>query len=200
MNISATILAAGASLRMGGNNKLLLPFKNDTIIGKVCKTLINSHLNPIFVVTGFESEKLVDSLPDSLDGIIFNEDWSSGMSASIIKAVSSLPNHIDGNMIVLGDMPLITVETINKLHEVYLNNADKIIYADYMGIQANPVIFPKKFFGQILELNGDHGCKKLINKNKENSISVPIDSLEVIFDCDNEKDYSALVSTKIDNV
>ena len=200
MNISATILAAGSSQRMG-DNKLLLPFQDDTLINVVCKTIIDSYLKPVFVVTGFENKKVLESLPKSIDKIVYNEDWSRGMATSINKAISSLPNNIDGNMIVLGDMPLITVKTINKLHQVFLNNnGNKIIYADYLGKQANPVIFPRKFFDEILHLNGDKGCKKIIYKNRKSSIGVPIDSSEVIFDCDTKDDYSDLVSMKIDNV
>ena len=200
MNISATILAAGSSQRMG-DNKLLLPFQDNTLINVVCKTIIDSYLKPVFVVTGFENKKVVESLPKSIDKIVYNEDWSRGMATSINKAISSLPNNIDGNMIVLGDMPLITVKTINKLHQVFLNNnGNKIIYADYLGKQANPVIFPRKFFDEILHLNGDKGCKKIIYKNRKSSIGVPIDSSEVIFDCDTKDDYSDLVSMKIDNV
>lgn len=200
MNISATILAAGSSQRMG-DNKLLLPFQDDTLINVVCKTIIDSYLKPVFVVTGFENKKVLESLPKSIDKIVYNEDWSRGMATSINKAISSLPNNIDGNMIVLGDMPLVTVKTINKLHQVFLNNnGNKIIYADYLGKQANPVIFPRKFFDEILHLNGDKGCKKIIYKNRKSSIGVPIDSSEVIFDCDTKDDYSDLVSMKIDNV
>ena len=200
MNISATILAAGSSQRMG-DNKLLLPFQDDTLINVVCKTIIDSYLKPVFVVTGFENKKVVESLPKSIDKIVYNEDWSRGMATSINKAISSLPNNIDGNMIVLGDMPLVTVKTINKLHQVFLNNnGNKIIYADYLGKQANPVIFPRKFFDEILHLNGDKGCKKIIYKNRKSSIGVPIDSSEVIFDCDTKDDYSDLVLMKIDNV
>ena len=200
MNISATILAAGSSQRMG-DNKLLLPFQDNTLINVVCKTIIDSYLKPVFVVTGFENKKVLESLPKSIDKIVYNEEWSRGMATSINKAISSLPNNIDGNMIVLGDMPLVTVKTINKLHQVFLNNnGNKIIYADYLGEQANPVIFPRKFFDEILHLNGDKGCKKIIYKNRKNSIGVPIDSSEVIFDCDTKDDYSDLVSMKIDNV
>ena len=184
MNISATILAAGSSQRMHGNNKLLLPFKDKTLINAVCQTIIDSHLEPIFVVTGFENNKVAKALPKSID-----------------KAIISLPKNIDGNMIILGDMPLIKVETINRLREAFLRyNGKKIIYANHFGKQVNPVIFPKKYFNEILLLDGDIGCKNIITQNIENSFGVSIDSSEVIFDCDTKKDYSELVSMKLKNV
>tara|TARA_Y100000741_G_scaffold4169_1_gene3561 strand:+ start:734 stop:1339 length:606 start_codon:yes stop_codon:yes gene_type:complete len=201
LNISATILAAGSSQRMHGNNKLLLPFKDKTLINAVCQTIIDSHLEPIFVVTGFENNKVAKALPKSIDKIIYNKDWQKGMAQSINKAIISLPKNIDGNMIILGDMPLIKVETINRLREAFLRyNGKKIIYANHFGKQVNPVIFPKKYFNEILLLDGDIGCKNIITQNIENSFGVSIDSSEVIFDCDTKKDYSELVSMKFNNV
>ena len=195
MNISATILAAGSSERMEEANKLLLPYRSEALIKIVSKMLIDSLLDPIFIVTGYEHDKVVKLLPKSLDNIIYNKDWRKGMGKSINKAISSLPANIDGNMIVLGDMPLIKVETINKLRSAFLNNnGEKIIYAEYFGKQANPVIFPKKYFKEMLLLKGDNGCKDIISQNRKNTLGVSVDSSEVIFDCDTKGDYSDLVS------
>jgi len=195
LNISATILAAGSSERMEEANKLLLPYRSEALIKIVSKMLIDSLLDPIFIVTGYEHDKVVKLLPKSLDNIIYNKDWRKGMGKSINKAISSLPANIDGNMIVLGDMPLIKVETINKLRSAFLNNnGEKIIYAEYFGKQANPVIFPKKYFKEMLLLKGDNGCKDIISQNRKNTLGVSVDSSEVIFDCDTKGDYSDLVS------
>jgi molybdenum cofactor cytidylyltransferase len=201
LNISATILAAGSSERMEEANKLLLPYRSEALIKIVSKMLIDSLLDPIFIVTGYEHDKVVKLLPKSLDNIIYNKDWRKGMSRSIYKAISSLPRHIDGNMIVLGDMPLITVKTLNELKSVFLsNNGEKIIYAEYFGKQANPVIFPKKYFKEMLLLKGDNGCKDIISQNRKNTLGVSLDSSEVIFDCDTKGDYSDLVSKISTNV
>ena len=195
MNISATILAAGSSERMEEANKLLLPYRSEALIKIVSKMLIDSLLDPIFIVTGYEHDKVVKLLPKSLDNIIYNKDWHKGMSRSIYKAISSLPANIDGNMIVLGDMPLIKVKTINKLRSAFLNNnGEKIIYADHFGKQVNPVIFPKKYFKEMLLLKGENGCKDIISQNRKNTLGVSVDSSEVIFDCDTKGDYSDLVS------
>ena len=201
MNISATILAAGSSERMEEANKLLLPYRSEALIKIVSKMLIDSLLDPIFIVTGYEHDKVVKLLPKSLDNIIYNKDWRKGMSRSIYKAISSLPANIDGNMIVLGDMPLITVKTLNELKSVFLsNNGEKIIYAEYFGKQANPVIFPKKYFKEMLLLKGDNGCKDIISQNRKNTLGVSVNSSEVIFDCDTKGDYSDLVSKISTNV
>ena len=58
MIISATILAAGRSLRMEDDNKVLLPFQGNMVIYQVCNTILNSVLKPVIVVTGFEHKKI----------------------------------------------------------------------------------------------------------------------------------------------
>jgi len=186
---------------MEGSNKLLLLFKSEPLIKIVSKILIDSLLDPIFIITGYEHDKVVKHIPQSLDNIIYNKDWRMGMSKSINMAISSLPANIDGNMIVLGDMPLITAKTLNELKTAFINNnGEKIIYAEYLGKQANPVIFPKKYFEDILLLKRDNGCKELISENKNNSLGVSVGSSEVIFDCDTKSDYSDLISSISNNV
>ena len=148
---------------MEGANKLLLPYKGQALIKTVSQNLISSRLDPVFIITGFDYKKIHKNIPSAINNIIYNKDWSSGISKSIILAISSLPDNIDGNMFVLGDMPLITVKTLNKLKSAFkMNNGEKIIYAEYFGSQANPVIFPKKYFRKILLLKGDRGCRRCL--------------------------------------
>ena len=195
MNISATILAAGSSERMEEANKLLLPYRSEALIKIVSRMLIDSLLDPVFVVTGFEHNKVAKSIPKSLDKIIYNKDWRKGMSISIYKAISSLPANIDGNMIVLGDMPLLTTHTLKQLIEQFcVHEGKQIIYPVYSGQQANPVIFPRKYFKEILSSTGDRGCKKVLKQYPDDATGISIDSEEVILDCDTKDDYFRIIS------
>ncbi len=71
-------------------NKLLLPYRSEALIKIVSTMLIDSLLDPIFIVTGYEHDKVVKLLPKSLDNIIYNRDWRKGMSRSIYKAIYQL--------------------------------------------------------------------------------------------------------------
>ena len=62
MNISATILAAGASKRMGKQNKLLMPINNMSVIRLVCKTVLATRIDSIIVVTGYEHQKVAKEI------------------------------------------------------------------------------------------------------------------------------------------
>ena len=194
MKVSATILAAGQSSRMENGNKLLLPINEIPMISHVCNTVLTAGLDPVVVVTGFESDLVTQAIPTAINDIIYNSHWQSGMASSIYEGLSALPQNVDGNMIVLGDMPMISKDTLTLLiDEFIMLNGQHIIYPIYEERQANPVIFPKKYFQEILSSTGDRGCKKVLKQYPDDAVGVSIGSPEVVFDCDSEDNYFRLL-------
>ena len=194
MKVSATILAAGQSSRMENGNKLLLPINEIPMISHVCNTVLTAGLDPVVVVTGFESDLVTQAIPTAINDIIYNSHWQLGMASSIYEGLSALPQNVDGNMIVLGDMPMISKDTLTLLiDEFIMLNGQHIIYPIYEERQANPVIFPKKYFQEILSSTGDRGCKKVLKQYLDDAVSVSIGSPEVVFDCDSEDNYFRLL-------
>ena len=161
---------------------------------KVCQTVLSAGFEPVVVVTGYEHEKVEQSLAGFDIHFVKNDNWQSGMAGSIYTGMSTLPKDVIGNMIVLGDMPYLTVSTLNMLKTKFESaDGENIVYPSYKGQQANPVIFPRKHFQEILSSTGDRGCKRVLNKYPEDSIVVAMDSNEVVLDCDTEEDYLALI-------
>lgn len=190
MIVSVTILAAGSSSRMGAENKLLLPVNGMPMIRQVVNTVLKTKLSPVHLVTGFDRKNILEAVSNLSINEVYNPNWSQGMASSIYSAVSSLSENVDGNMIVLGDMPNIRATTLNQLCDEFVNfEGDRIIYPLYNGRQANPVIFPRKYFKKILSSTGDRGCKKVLNQYPEDAVGIPITSDEVILDCDTKDDY-----------
>ncbi len=201
MKISATILAAGGSKRMGELNKLLLLVDNEPIIKIVCENVLKVKLDQVILVTGYQSSDVLKVIPDQINEIVINKDWEKGMMSSIFAGMSRLNKDIDGNIIILGDMPLISSKTIKSIiKEFNKYNGRNIVYPVYNNRQANPVIFPRKYFSEILSSNGDRGCKKVLKKYPKNSIGINIKSDEVILDCDTRDDYFLVEKRKLNNV
>ena len=197
MTVSIVILAAGASKRMVGKNKLLLEYNDRSIISHVCRTVLRTNLSPIIVVTGFEHKKVEKELPIKIISIGRNIHWEKGMASSVNIGISSLPKDIDGSMILLGDMPLIKSSTLRLLIEKFdYYHGRNIIYPIYEERQGNPVIFPKKYFNEILNGDGDRGCKKVLRRYPSDAIGIPIESDEVVLDCDTQDDYFLIKSRK----
>ena len=201
MKIGVTILAAGSSKRMGNQNKLLLLVNNKPILYILCKNILKADVNQVVLVTGYQKKKIENVLPNGIDTIVHNENWKKGMMSSIHVGISNLQNDIDANMIILGDMPLIKTNTINSIICAFNNKKGKyIVYPTYNNIQANPVIFPKKFFPEILYLKGDYGPKQILKKYPSKALGFPINSDEVILDCDTAENFSSLRTKLINNV
>ena len=193
MRISATVMAAGQSTRMDNTNKLLLIIDGNPMVKRVCESLLTTGFDPVVVVTGFEKNKVEAALNKLELQFTHNSHWADGMATSIFSGLVALPYNTDGNLIALGDMPFVSVETLEKLKNSFISHEGKhIIYPKHDGQQGNPVLFPEKYFDEIMSSTGDRGCKRVLRKYPDDAVPVPIDSNEVILDCDTNEDYLKL--------
>ena len=173
--IAAIILAAGSSTRMKGSNKLLSSFDGKILIRHVTEHVLAAGFDEVVVVTGFESENIVQLLNDLPVVFVYNNDHKTGLSSSLKAGIGSLSDKISAAMIVLGDMPAIRPEHITKMIAAFLNSNDPIfVRASHNGRMGNPVILPSEVFSQINLLTGDIGARQII----ENS-SYPVLQIEI---------------------
>ena len=112
--ITAIVLAAGLSKRMGKANKMLLPYKGKPVIAVTVDNIVAAGVSDIVVVTGFEQEKIQEVLNTRPVRIMSNPDYEKGMTTSIQKGIA----HAKGNgyMICLGDMIHIMPGNTHCLH------------------------------------------------------------------------------------
>ena len=180
---------------MEGQNKLLLPFKGQTIIAKVTKTVLEVDYEPVVVVTGFAGEEIHEALAGLSVGFVHNKNWSDGMAGSIRAGLEAVRATAEGLLIVLADMPLLSVDTLRLLKSQFTRSKGaKMVFPVYGTRQGNPVLMPAKFFPEIASLTGDRGCKVLLNQYPEETVAVPVKTVDVILDCDNETDYLKVIS------
>ncbi|HEV3251229.1 MAG TPA: nucleotidyltransferase family protein, partial [Puia sp.] len=106
--LSAIVLAAGLSKRMGKANKLLLPYKGKTVIEIVVENILTAGLGEVIVVTGHEEEKLRNALKNLAVDFVHNPRYLTGMTSSIQEGIR--PAKGKGYMICLSDMLLISAD------------------------------------------------------------------------------------------
>src|SRR4051812_30983807 len=104
--VTAIVLAAGLSKRMGSINKLLLQYKGKTIIETTLINILASKIDEVIVVTGHEEEKVQAAIQHLPVTIIHNSDYAKGMTTSIQIGIKHAKE--SGYMICLGDMFKIT--------------------------------------------------------------------------------------------
>ncbi|MDA7947942.1 MAG: nucleotidyltransferase family protein [Hyphomicrobiaceae bacterium] len=186
------LLAAGTSSRFGDENKLLVEIDGVPLVRRVAERVVASSLAATVVVTGFESERVEDALSDMKLEFARNPDFRSGMAASLACGVAVVDGDASGAMIVLGDMPGVTTGLVDRLVGAFENeDCHKITYpAGTDGRQGNPVIWPRRFFPDLLSLTGDRGAKALIAANPDDTLAVSVDDGVAFEDIDTRSDLS----------
>ena len=194
--ISAVILAAGESRRMGKQNKLLLPIGGEALLVKLVASVCASNVGQVLVVIGHEAEKIRRELNEFPLNFVYNPNFSEGMTTSIKYGVKEVSNECDGLMICLGDMPFINTSEINKLIHAYAKNRIKgkglIVVPVFKRQRGNPVLFSIEFRNDILEHKKKSGCKEVIMKNSDSVMEIEMDTQNMILDVDTMEDYQSI--------
>jgi molybdenum cofactor cytidylyltransferase len=194
--IHAVILAGGQSKRMGTNNKLVLPINGKPMVAITAETIIASKANSVTVVTGFEHQKIKESIKNPNIEFIHNKNFRNGISSSVVSAIKSAPEDCSAILIGLGDMPKITVSHINKLIDAYNPLEGRAICVPtWKGKRGNPVLWSRRFFPEMLELKGDFGAKELMGKYAELVVEVEMNDNGIVMDIDTPEALEAFRNT-----
>ncbi|MGU3576163.1 NTP transferase domain-containing protein [Brucellaceae bacterium C25G] len=179
-DVAIAVLAAGRSSRInsdqsGVRNKLLAHFDGVPLIRRSTEAAIAGGGRPVIVVLGHMAEEIDMALHHLTIKTIFNPDFSQGLSTSIKAALGHLPSSATGLMIQLGDMPHIKAAHIREMLAAFDKTGHKaVIRATCRGEAGNPVIIPASLFGELAQLQGDRGARRLIEKSAVEVIDVDI--------------------------
>ena len=194
--ISAVILAAGESRRMGKQNKLLLPIGGEALLVKLVASVCASDVGQVLVVIGHEAEKIRRELNEFPLNFVYNPNFSEGMTTSIKYGVKVVSHECDGLLICLGDMPFINTSEINKLIHAYVKNRIKgqglIVVPVFKRQRGNPVLFSIEFRNDILEHKKESGCKEVIMNNSDSVMEIEMDDEKMLLDVDTMEDYQSV--------
>ena len=191
--ITAIVLAAGQSLRMGHKNKLLQKINRKSILRHVLSSIKNSRIERTIVVLGHEAEKIKLDLQTDEVSYALNLDYELGISTSIRTGIEAIEETAAGVLIALGDMPGISPAIINTLVDNFQSKVRaEICVPVYEGQPGNPVLWSRKFFSQLASLNGDVGGKKLIEENSDVVAFCSVDTEFVHLDVDTQGQLESL--------
>ena len=183
--VSALVLAAGRSTRMGPVNKLLVPVGGRAMVRAVVERLEGSSVRPIVVVTGHEAERVGEALAGTQARLVHNPAYREGLSASIRAGLAALPESADAAIICLGDMPLVASRHVDKLVAAFdPDEGREICVPVFEGKRGNPVLFARRFFEEVAAIRGDVGARHLIGEYEEHVCEVAMDDRAVLVDVD----------------
>ncbi|SJZ33434.1 molybdenum cofactor cytidylyltransferase [Selenihalanaerobacter shriftii] len=192
--ISAIVLAAGMSTRLG-RPKQLLSLGEETIIERVVDNLIMANVDEIVVVLGHYDDEIRPLLTSLNIKIVYNPYYKAGQSTSLVRGLNSIEEDCTGILCMLGDQPLVEVNTLNQLITEFKYGKELIVWPEYKGQRGNPVIFDSKLKIDMLEMDGDQGARPLLHKYRTQSRGIEVKDQGVVFDIDTEEDYEKLLNT-----
>lgn len=213
--VGALVLAAGRSRRMGSANKLTLPVDGTPMIRRVVERVLEAGLDPVVVVTGHERavveeivegvvEPMVHEIADEVEGrgrvvrVVHNPDHGRGMSTSLATGFAALADdhEVDGVLVCLGDMPLVSAATLRALVDAFAPDDGRPICVPVVDRKrGNPVLLSTRYLPEIRSLEGDVGARELLARHVHAVHEVPVDDAGVLLDVDTRDALEDLPST-----
>ena len=193
MRLAALVLAAGASRRAGGINKLLACDRTGTaMIVRTVTAVLDSRATEVIVVIGHDAAPLADALsaadlhPHARLRVVEADDHARGLSASLRCGIAAAVGcGADGALVCLGDMPLVRPATLDRLMTEFGREPGRIAWVPTAGgRRGNPVLWHSHLFAALLELSGDAGGRLLLKQHAPRVREVPVEDPGVLEDFD----------------
>ena len=216
--ISAIVLAAGESKRMG-RPKQMLAWRGKTLLRHVLESLIHSDVDEIVLVLGHEAEAIGKSLSDLLETfesriperkmssarrnhdfhrphieIVINQDYTQGMASSLQAGLRALDPKSEAFLVILADQPGIGPEIINRMIRGF-READPrrgIVRPLYRGRGGHPVLIGARYLEEALQLHGDVGARQILSDHPGDILEIDVDQDAVLRDIDTPAEYEKL--------
>jgi molybdenum cofactor cytidylyltransferase len=124
--------------------------------------------------------------------LVVNPDYPTGLASSLKAGIRAVPAGCDGALVLLGDMPGIATEHVDRLVDAFAEASDAIVVPVHEGRQGNPVLWPRRLFPELLQLEGDAGAKRLIAAHGEDVREVELGTTGIFADVDTPEELARI--------
>ncbi len=191
--IAALVLAAGRSSRMGGPNKLLAEIGGRPLVRIAVEQALASRARPVIVVTGHQRERVEAALAGLPVEFAHNPGFREGLGTSLKAGIAALPAQADGVIVCLGDMPQVDTALIDRLIGALDPDKGALIAVPTIdGQRGNPVVWSRRFFAELMAVEGDVGARHLIGLYGEAVAEVPLAGTAALTDVDTPEALKAV--------
>jgi molybdenum cofactor cytidylyltransferase len=182
------ILAAGASSRMGGLDKLLEPVRGKPLLRERVETARATGREVIVALPANAAQGRWAAVRGTGAATIAVADAGAGLSASLRAGLAALPEDSEGALVLLADMPDITTEDLATLLDAF--DGKHILRAsDAQGRPGHPVIFPARLLPELAALTGDRGAREVLAGRRDVRL-VPLPGRHAFTDLDTPEDWA----------
>ena len=188
--ISAIVLAAGESKRMG-RPKQLLEWRGRPLLQHALESLINSAVDEIILVLGHEADRIREALPALPIKIVINPDYQQGMASSLRRGLLATDRSSEAFLVLLADQPGIGPEIVNTIIRSFRQADPKrgLVRPVYRGRRGHPVLIGAQYRKEALRLTGDVGARQILMNHPEDILEVEMESDVILRDIDTPDEY-----------
>ena len=169
--VTGLVLAAGGSRRLGAS-KQLLPYNGRTLLDHVLGTARACPFDQLLCVIGASADEIRGRVDLRGAEVVENRHFGEGCSSSIAAALSAVDPRADVLVLMLGDQPGVTAQTVTSLL-AGRGNAPLAACA-YEDGRGHPLAFARSTFGALERLHGDKGVWKLLDRHADQVVDVPV--------------------------
>ncbi len=188
-SIAAIVLAAGRSIRMG-RPKMILPWGNTTVIGRVVWVLHNAGISRVIVVTGGARQEVEDALSGIEVQLVFNPYYArEEMLVSLQCGLGFLEKEVEAALVVLGDQPQIELEVVQAILARYRLKRSALVVPSFRMRRGHPWLVDRRLWPAVLELDPGRTLRDLLNMHADQIEYLDVDSPCVLRDLDTPEDY-----------
>ena len=188
--VCGLVLGAGGSKRLG-RPKQLLPFRGATLLGHVVGVARECAFDQTIVAIGGAAEDVRAGVDLSGVEVVVNDAYGEGCSSSIAAALAVVGERCDVLVLLLGDQPGVTADTVAAL---LAGRGDApLAVCAYDDGRGHPIAFGRSAFGDLAALHGDKGVWRLLDRGGDAVAEVRIPG-PIPLDVDTPEDYEAVVA------
>ena len=186
IKVSLILLASGFGKRYGAN-KLLEEYGGKKLYQTALQTAVKSGADLVVIVTGYrEIADYVKHFYKEVQ-VVWNEHPQRGISESLKLGLMAAEEN-EGCGFLVCDQPGLSVESLENLLESFRAAPSRIHLCCYGQRRGNPVIFPRKYYGELKMLTGDLGGRQVIKKYPDQVTEIPVASEVELWDIDTAED------------
>lgn len=196
--IAGLVLGAGSSRRLG-QPKQLLEYRGKPLLQTAVDNALAARFDQVIVAVGGAAPEVLETVAFGSAEVVENVAFTTGCSSSIVAALDRIDPAADGLVLLLGDQPGVTVETINAcIDQLAAQSVDAqpdsaaLLVCNYEDGRGHPFGFPRAVFGELATLQGDKAVWKLLASGRY-SVEELSRPGSIPPDVDTWEDYEALL-------
>ncbi len=191
--VSAILLAAGESTRMG-TQKALLPWRGSPLIRYQIQALLDAGVSEVVVVLGYRAERLrplVEAFPNAR--AVLNLRYRTGKSSSVRAGLRHVDPQAEAILVLAVDQPR-SPETLSQVVALHRRLGCLITYPAYKGKGGHPIIFSKTLLPELIRVRESRqGLREVVQRHRAEVARIEVEDAEVLLDLNQPEEFQKAV-------